>query len=91
MATLQNIDATYAVSMVPGATQKENIYHYYPPQIAVTTNTTVAWFNNDFGQVLSLIPVLCQLQLIHSLNTPSPKFIMIKNLWSCKLPHMVKS
>ena len=41
MATLQNIDATYAVSIVPGAAQKENIYHYYPPQIAVTTNTTV--------------------------------------------------
>ena len=28
MATLQNIDATYAVSIVPGAAQKENIYHY---------------------------------------------------------------
>ncbi|MGZ8887495.1 MAG: hypothetical protein ACXW1A_04445, partial [Nitrososphaeraceae archaeon] len=25
MATLQNIDATYAVSIVPGAAQKENI------------------------------------------------------------------
>ena len=50
MATLQNIDATYAVSIVPGAAQKENTYHYYPPQIAVPTGTTVAWFNNDFGQ-----------------------------------------
>lgn len=50
MATLQNIDATYAVSIVPGAAQKENIYHYYPPQIAVPTGTTVGWFNNDFGQ-----------------------------------------
>ena len=50
MATLQNIDATYAVSIVPGAAQKENIYHYYPPQIAVPTVTTVGWFNNDFGQ-----------------------------------------
>jgi plastocyanin len=50
MATLQNIDATYAVSIVPGAAQKENIYHYYPPQIAVPTGTTIAWFNNDFGQ-----------------------------------------
>ncbi len=35
MATLQNIDATYAVSIVPGAAQKENIYPYYPPQIAI--------------------------------------------------------
>jgi plastocyanin len=50
MATLQNIDATYAVSIVPGAAQKENIHHYYPPQIAVPTGTTVGWFNNDFGQ-----------------------------------------
>jgi plastocyanin len=50
MSTLQNIDATYAVSIVPGAAQKENIYHYYPSQIAVPTGTTVGWFNNDFGQ-----------------------------------------
>jgi plastocyanin len=50
MATLQNIDATYAVSIVPGAAQKDNTYHYYPPQIAVPTGTTIAWFNNDFGQ-----------------------------------------
>jgi plastocyanin len=50
MATLQNIDATYAVSIVPGAAQKENTYHYYPPNIAVPTGTTIAWFNNDFGQ-----------------------------------------
>ena len=50
MATLQNIDATYAVSIVPGAAQKENTYHYYPPQIAVPIGTTVGWFNNDFGQ-----------------------------------------
>jgi plastocyanin len=50
MSTLQNIDATYAVSIVPGAAQKENIYHYYPPQIAVPIGTTIAWFNNDFGQ-----------------------------------------
>jgi plastocyanin len=50
MATLQNIDATYAVSIVPGAAQKENIYHYYPPKIAIPIGTTIAWFNNDFGQ-----------------------------------------
>ena len=50
MATLQNIDATYAVSIVPGAAHKEKTYHYYPPNIAVPTCTTIAWFNNDFGQ-----------------------------------------
>jgi len=49
-STAQNIDATYAVSIVPGAAQKDNTYHYFPPQIAVPTRTTVAWFNNDFGQ-----------------------------------------
>jgi plastocyanin len=50
MSTLQNIDATYAVSIVPGAAQRDNTYHYYPPEIAVPAGTTVAWFNNDFGQ-----------------------------------------
>jgi plastocyanin len=50
MSTLQNIDATYAVSIVPGAAQKDNTYHYYPPEIAVPTGTVIAWFNNDFGQ-----------------------------------------
>ena len=50
MATLQNIQATYAVSIIPGAAQRESPYHYYPSVIAIPTGTTVAWFNNDFGQ-----------------------------------------
>jgi plastocyanin len=50
MATLQNIGAQYAVSIVPGASQKTNLIHYYPPLIAVPIGTTVAWFNNDPGQ-----------------------------------------
>lgn len=50
MATLQNVDATYAVSIIPGAAQRDSLYHYYPPQIAVPTGTTVGWFNNDYGQ-----------------------------------------
>lgn len=50
MATLQNIDATYAISIIPGAAQRESAYHYYPPAVAVPTDTTIAWFNNDFGQ-----------------------------------------
>ena len=49
MATLQNIGAQYAVSIVPGAAQKTNLIHYYPPLIAVPIGTTVAWFNNDPG------------------------------------------
>jgi plastocyanin len=50
MTIPQNIDATYAISIVPGAAQKENVYHYYPPSIAVPIDTTISWFNNDFGQ-----------------------------------------
>ena len=44
------LDADYGVSIVPGASQKDNTYHYYPPKIAVPTDTTVAWFNDDVGQ-----------------------------------------
>jgi plastocyanin len=50
MATLQNILATYAVSIVPGAAQRNSSYHYFPPAIAIPSHTTVGWFNNDFGQ-----------------------------------------
>lgn len=50
MSTLQNNNADYAVSIVPGAAQKDNTYHYYPPKIAVPVGTTVAWFNNDVEQ-----------------------------------------
>jgi plastocyanin len=50
MSTLQNIPATYAVSIIPGAAQKTSPYHYYPPNIAVPAGTVVAWFNNDLGQ-----------------------------------------
>jgi plastocyanin len=47
MATLQNIKATYAVEIVPGAAQKSSLLHYYPPAIAVPVGTTIGWFNND--------------------------------------------
>lgn len=50
MTTLQNTQAMYAVSIIPGAAQRDSPYHYYPPAIAVPTGTTIAWFNNDFGQ-----------------------------------------
>jgi hypothetical protein len=35
MATLQYIDSTYGISIIPGAAQRESAYHYYPPTIAV--------------------------------------------------------
>ena len=50
MSTLQNTPATYAVSIIPGAAQRDSPIHYYPPAINVPTGTSVAWFNNDFGQ-----------------------------------------
>jgi plastocyanin len=50
MATLQNIQATYAVSIIPGAAQRDSPYHYYPPALAIPTGTTIAWINNDMGQ-----------------------------------------
>jgi plastocyanin len=46
-SSVQNIKATYAVSIVPGAAQRTNVIHYYPPAIAVPVGTTIAWFNND--------------------------------------------
>jgi plastocyanin len=48
--SVQNIKATYAVYIVPGAALKSNLIHYYPPAIAVPIGTTVAWFNNDPDQ-----------------------------------------
>jgi plastocyanin len=42
-----NLPATYAVEIVPGASNRTNAIHYYPPAIAVPLGTTVAWFNND--------------------------------------------
>ena len=50
MATFQNTHTNYAVSIIPGAAQKESPYHYYPPAINVPVGTTVGWVNNDFGQ-----------------------------------------
>ena len=47
MATLQNILATYAVSIVPGAAQRNSSYHYFPPAIAIPAHTTVGWFNTE--------------------------------------------
>jgi plastocyanin len=50
MFTLPSTNADYAVSIIPGAAQKDSTYHYYPPKIAVPVGTTVAWFNNDIEQ-----------------------------------------
>ncbi len=48
---LSNIGSPdYAVNIVPGASLKENIFHYYPPKIAIPVDTTVNWLNGDVGQ-----------------------------------------
>jgi plastocyanin len=49
-AQLGSMYSTYAVSIIPGAAQRESAFHYYPPAIAVPVGTNVAWFNNDAGQ-----------------------------------------
>lgn len=41
---------TYLVDIVPGAAMKNATEHYYPSDIAVPEDTTVAWFNDDPGQ-----------------------------------------
>ena len=44
------LESDYAVNIVPGASHKDNTYHFYPPRIAVPTDTTVSWINGDVGQ-----------------------------------------
>ena len=43
MASIRSAEfPTYAVSIVPGASQRESAFHYYPPAIAVPVGTKVA-------------------------------------------------
>ena len=50
MGNVPKLNPDYAVSIVPGAALKETPFHYYPPKIAIPTDTTVAWLNLDVGQ-----------------------------------------
>lgn len=54
MSTLQNTLITLSVSIIPGATQSDSPYHYYPQAINVPVGTSIGWFNNDFGQPYTL-------------------------------------
>jgi plastocyanin len=47
----ENIVATYISRIPPGAAFEANLFHYYPEDIAVPAGTTVAWFNDDPGQL----------------------------------------
>jgi plastocyanin len=51
MASIKPVEfPTYAISIIPGASQRESAFHYYPPAIAVPVGSKVGWFNNDPGQ-----------------------------------------
>jgi plastocyanin len=47
----ENIVASYVSRIPPGAAFEGNLFHYYPEDIAVPAGTTVAWFNDDPGQL----------------------------------------
>ncbi len=47
----ENIVASYISRIPPGAAFEGNLFHYYPEDIAVPAGTTVAWFNDDPGQL----------------------------------------
>ncbi|CAN5584190.1 hypothetical protein BH23THE1_BH23THE1_16910 [soil metagenome] len=49
----QNKDAlvpVYLPTASPGAAQSDSPYHYYPPAINAPVETSIGWFNNNFGQ-----------------------------------------
>ncbi|HEU4446215.1 MAG TPA: hypothetical protein VFR94_16200 [Nitrososphaeraceae archaeon] len=41
---------TYVVRIPPGASQQNSPQHYYPPNVAVPSGTTIGWVNDDPGQ-----------------------------------------
>jgi predicted secreted protein/plastocyanin len=41
---------TYVVQIIPGAAQRDSLFHYYPPLIAVPSGTEVSWFQGDSEQ-----------------------------------------
>ena len=59
VSPLHKIDqhiASYAVTIIPGASLKNSPIHYFPSNIAIPEDTTVLWFNNhpnEFHTVVS--------------------------------------
>ena len=45
------VSPTYIARIPPGAAADEGNVHYYPDKFAVPAGTTVAWFNDDPGQL----------------------------------------
>ena len=50
LPTDEKVLPTYVVRIPPGAAQKDSPQHYYPPNVAIPTGTTVGWVNDDPGQ-----------------------------------------
>ncbi len=42
---------TYIPRIIPGAAFEGSLFHYYPEDIAIPAGTTIAWFNDDPGQL----------------------------------------
>jgi plastocyanin len=47
----EDVIATYISRIPPGAAFEGNLIHYYPEDMAIPAGTTVAWFNDDPGQL----------------------------------------
>jgi plastocyanin len=47
----EGVFPTYISRIPPGAAFEGNLFHYYPEDIAIPAGTTVAWFNDDPGQL----------------------------------------
>lgn len=45
----KGVEATYIIDIVAGAAQKDSTINYYPKNIAIPIETTIAWFNDDPG------------------------------------------
>jgi len=47
----QKVLPSYIIDIPAGAVSSEGALHYVPPKISIPIDTTVAWFNDDPGQV----------------------------------------
>lgn len=47
----EDVTPTYISRIPPGAAFEGNRFHYYPEDMAIPVGTTVAWFNDDPGQL----------------------------------------
>ncbi|MGD1836787.1 MAG: cupredoxin domain-containing protein [Nitrososphaeraceae archaeon] len=58
VSPLHKIDqhiASYAVTIIPGASLKNSPIHYFPSNIAIPEDTTVLWYNNHPGEFHTVV------------------------------------